>query len=96
MDVEARVRIPRGPHTDARLRRDARGHDGGVRQELAAGVVLGRSAFGGKPEKHTLVLNLTASDHPISGHSEAFTRPAYRPWSQTARRKRGIIPLLHE
>ena len=32
---------------------DARGRDGGVRQELAAGVVLrseGRSAFGGKPE----------------------------------------------
>ena len=32
---------------------DARGRDGGVRQKLAAGVVLksgGRSAFGGKPE----------------------------------------------
>src|SRR5215471_2060461 len=32
---------------------------------LTAGVVLrsgGRSAFGGKPEKHTLVLSLTASD----------------------------------
>ena len=42
--------IPRGPHTDARLRRDARGRDGGVCQGLAAGVVLGRSAFGGKPE----------------------------------------------
>jgi hypothetical protein len=25
-------------HTDARLRRDARGRDGGVRQKLAAGV----------------------------------------------------------
>jgi len=32
---------------------DARGRDGGVRQELAAGVVLrsgGRSAFGGKAD----------------------------------------------
>ena len=26
------------------------GRDGRVREELAAGVVLGRSAFGGKPE----------------------------------------------
>jgi len=35
------------------LRVVARGRDGGVREELAAGVVLrsgGRSAFGGKPE----------------------------------------------
>jgi len=38
MDVDARVRIPREPHTDARLRADARGRDGGVRQELAAAV----------------------------------------------------------
>src|SRR5215831_8829631 len=37
MDVDARVRIPRGPHTDARLRRDAPGRHG--REELAAGVV---------------------------------------------------------
>ena len=37
----------------ARLRGDALGRDGGVRQELATGAVLrsgGRSAFGGKPE----------------------------------------------
>src|SRR5262249_13877147 len=43
----------------ARLRADARGRDGGVREELAAGVVLrsgGSSAFGGKPEKHLLCL----------------------------------------
>ena len=59
---------------------DARGRDGGVRQELAAGVVLrsgGRSAFGGKAEKHTLVLSLTGS-YP-SAHLEAFARLAYRP-----------------
>jgi len=30
---------PRRPHADLRLRADARGCDGGVRQELAAGVV---------------------------------------------------------
>ena len=35
------------------------------------------SALGAKAEKHTLVLSLTASDP--SGHSEAFTRLAYRP-----------------
>ena len=39
-------------HTDARLRADARGCDGGVREELTTGVFqeIGRSAFGGKPE----------------------------------------------
>src|SRR6516165_5539558 len=46
---------PQRPHTPrgARLRADARDRDGGVREELAAGVVLrsgGGSAFGGKPE----------------------------------------------
>src|SRR5262245_9392134 len=40
-------------------------------------VVCYLSAFGGKPEKHTLVLSLTAFEP--SGHSEAFTRLAYRP-----------------
>jgi hypothetical protein len=44
-----------GHHEDrtaARLRADARGRDGGVREKLAAGVVskIGKSAFGGKPE----------------------------------------------
>ena len=38
MDVDARVRIPRGPHTDARLRCDARGRYGSLRQELAPRV----------------------------------------------------------
>jgi hypothetical protein len=41
------------PHASARLRADARGRDGGVRPELAAGVVLRsgtRSAFGGKAD----------------------------------------------
>jgi hypothetical protein len=33
--------------------------------------------FRGKPEEHRLVLSLTAFD--LSGHSEAFTRLAYRP-----------------
>ena len=43
MDVDARLRAPRGPHADARLRADARGRDGGVRQELAVGVADGKS-----------------------------------------------------
>ena len=52
LDEDARLRASRGPHADTRLRADTRGHDGGVREELAAGVVskIGRSAFGGKPE----------------------------------------------
>src|SRR5262245_43392344 len=33
----ARLRPPRRPHADARLRSDARGRDVGVRQKLAAG-----------------------------------------------------------
>src|SRR5215468_3145285 len=36
--VGASFRAPRGPHAEARLRSDARGRDGGVRQELAAGI----------------------------------------------------------
>jgi len=53
VDVDARLWTPRGPHANARLRGDARGRDGGVRQKLAAGAFLrsgGGSAFGGKPE----------------------------------------------
>jgi hypothetical protein len=34
--VNAGLWPPRGPHADPRLRADARGGDGGVRQELAA------------------------------------------------------------
>jgi len=37
--VGASFRAPRGPHAEARLRGDARGRDGGVREELAAGVI---------------------------------------------------------
>ena len=47
MDVDARLRAPRGPHADARLRGDARGCHGSVREELAAGASskMGKSAF---------------------------------------------------
>src|SRR5262245_3507518 len=38
--VGASFRAPRGPHAEARLRSDTRGRDGGVREKLAAGVVL--------------------------------------------------------
>jgi len=34
--VDARLRTPRRPHADARLPANARGRDGGVREELAA------------------------------------------------------------
>jgi len=40
VDVDARVRLSRGPHANARLRADARGRHGGVRKKLAVGVVL--------------------------------------------------------
>jgi hypothetical protein len=38
VDVDARLRAPRESHADVRLCRDPRGCDGGVCQELAAGV----------------------------------------------------------
>src|SRR5262245_51520309 len=39
VDVDARLRAPRRSLADLRLRGDARGRDGGVREELAAGVI---------------------------------------------------------
>jgi hypothetical protein len=39
VDVDIGLRPPRRPLADLRLRADARGCHGGVRQELAAGVV---------------------------------------------------------
>jgi hypothetical protein len=36
VDVDAGLRLSQRPHTDSRLRADARGCHGGVRQELAA------------------------------------------------------------
>jgi hypothetical protein len=36
LDVDASLRTARRPHADSRLRADARGRDGGVREELAA------------------------------------------------------------
>ena len=36
VDVDARLRTPRGPHADAWLCRNARGRDGGVCKELEA------------------------------------------------------------
>src|SRR5262249_46444965 len=47
--------------------------------------------FGAQTGKHVLILSLAAFENQ-SGRPEAFNRLAYRPWSQTARRKRGIIP----
>jgi hypothetical protein len=38
MDVDARLRPPRVPHDDPRLRGNTRSGDGGVREKLAAGI----------------------------------------------------------
>ena len=38
MDVDFDLRVPSRPHAGARLRRDERGRDGSVCQELAAGM----------------------------------------------------------
>src|SRR5215472_4200668 len=47
-----RLRATRRSHADARLRRDARGRDGGVREELVAGAVLrSGSPFSGANRK---------------------------------------------
>ena len=40
VDVDAGLGAPRGPHADARLRADARGRDGGVREKLAEGIAV--------------------------------------------------------
>jgi len=45
VDVDAGVWVSRGPLADARLRGDARGRNGGVRQELATGVERAPSAI---------------------------------------------------
>jgi hypothetical protein len=38
VDVDAWLWLSRGSHADSRLRGDARGRDGGIREKLAAGV----------------------------------------------------------
>jgi hypothetical protein len=43
-----------------------------------------------------LLLDLSLNVFDPNGQSEAFTRPAYRRYSQPARWKRGIISPLHE
>jgi hypothetical protein len=44
VDVDANLRTPSGSHPDLRLWGDARGGDGGIREELAARVVLTRGS----------------------------------------------------
>ena len=53
--------VLRRSSADARLRGEARGRDGGVREELA------KVRFRGQTGKHVLILSLTAFDP--SGHS---------------------------
>ena len=63
--------------TPGDARADARGRYGGLRQELAAGVVLrsaGRSAFGGQSGKHLLILSFSGFD-PVVGPRADIPRP---------------------
>ena len=45
MDVDAGLRVSRGPHANTQLRSDARGSDGGIREELAAGMTKKRRTY---------------------------------------------------
>jgi hypothetical protein len=45
VDVDARLRPPRRSNADARLCRDARGGDGGVREEFSAGDLFVAAKF---------------------------------------------------
>jgi hypothetical protein len=45
VDVDPSVWAPRRPHTDPRLRGDARGRDGGICKELAAGMTKKRRVY---------------------------------------------------
>jgi hypothetical protein len=45
VDMDARVRAARGSHADAWLRGDARGGNGSVRKELAAGMSKKRRVY---------------------------------------------------
>jgi hypothetical protein len=87
-----------GHHEDrtpnARPCGDARGRDGGIRQELAAGIVLRLGCFRGQTGKHLLVLSLTALTPAVIRKHSCDLPIGLR--SQTARWKRGIIGPLHE
>jgi hypothetical protein len=52
----AGLRPARGLHADARLRADARGRDGGVRQVLAAGVVQWKPTAEVESNQHSSLL----------------------------------------
>jgi hypothetical protein len=43
--VDVRFLAPRGSHAHARLRSNARGRDGGIRKELAAGMTKKRRVY---------------------------------------------------
>jgi hypothetical protein len=63
--MAARIRAPRGPHADARLRDDARGRDGSVREKLGNGYGIARRRhirFRGQTGKHLLSPSFTGFD----------------------------------
>jgi hypothetical protein len=75
--VNARLRPPRRPLADARLRADARARDGGVRQELAAGVR--HVSFRGNLDMREQPAPMASDANDPERSSGAFTRLAYRP-----------------
>jgi hypothetical protein len=74
--VRYAVDVSRGTHANARLRGDARGGDGGVREELAAGVVLrsGEVRFRGQTGKHLLCLRFPVLT-PVVGTRTDISSP---------------------
>ena len=68
MDVDARHRISQRPHANARLCRDTLSCDGGIRQELAAGILepvpVATWALGGSPPCLRRSLRATALAPP--------------------------------
>jgi hypothetical protein len=67
LDVDARLRAPRRPHADARLRADARGRDGGIRQTLAAGVAMAKTTPLTAQERVILFCTATGVSHAAVG-----------------------------
>jgi hypothetical protein len=78
VDVDPSVWAPRRPHTDPRLRGDARGRDGSVREKLGNGYGIVRRRhirFRRQTGEHLLSPSFTGFDPERS--SGAFTRLAY-------------------
>jgi hypothetical protein len=86
--MDARLWPPRRSHPDARLCRDARGRDGGVREELAKGstndiwkLLWLNVRNRGQTGKQLLVLSITGFDPgPVIGRIETLQRSSLLPY----------------